>query len=130
MITEAMGRFIAQRSGIDCRNYGSRAGFRHDYLRILRDGRDARLLLRFVGLYCPNYLPEVLRSGRLTWDGARLDYCTGQYFPTEYRAAACHALASAIWNWLRVECGCNTAEKIQAAARREFGFGIAKRWFF
>jgi hypothetical protein len=27
-----------------------------------------------------------------------LDYCTGQYFPTEYRRAACAVLASALWS--------------------------------
>jgi len=129
MITEAMGRFISQRSGIDGGNYGGRESFMQDYRRILRDGREARLLLRFVDQHCAGYLPEVLRSGRLTWDGARLDYCTGQYFAVEYRAAACRALAGAIWHWLRVERGCDTREKIQAAARRNLGPGIARRWF-
>ena len=127
---EALYGFVAQRSGIDGRNYGSRAGFMEDYRRILRDGREARLMLRYVAPRCAGYLPDVLKSGRLTWDGSRLDYCAGQYFPTEYRAAACRALANAIWHWLRVECGCDTHEKIQAAARRELGRGIARRWFY
>lgn len=30
-----------------------------------------------------------------------LDYCTGQYWPTEYRAAACAVLASVLWGWFR-----------------------------
>jgi hypothetical protein len=37
----------------------------------------------------------LMGTGRLTLstDG-RLDYCTGQYFPTEYRKAAARALAA------------------------------------
>jgi hypothetical protein len=30
-------------------------------------------------------------------NGLRIDYCTGQYFPTEYRKAVCAVLASALW---------------------------------
>jgi hypothetical protein len=99
-ILEAMARFIGQRSGIDGSIYGSREGFLADYRRILRDGRDARALLRAVELskgLPESILVDVLKSGRLTWDGKRLEYCAGQYFPTEYRAAACRALASALW---------------------------------
>ena len=48
-ILEALARFVAQRSGIDARNYGgSREAFLEDYRRILRDGREARALLRVV----------------------------------------------------------------------------------
>jgi len=50
-ILEALARFVAQRSGIDSRNYGgSREAFMGDYRRILRDGREARALLRVVEL--------------------------------------------------------------------------------
>lgn len=33
-----------------------------------------------------------------------IDYCTGQYWCTEYRAAACAVLASALWEFTREEC--------------------------
>ena len=65
-------------------------------------------------------LRENLYGGRLTWDGDKLDYCTGQYYPVEYRKAICRALASAIWTYFREDCGCNTREKILAAAKRAF----------
>jgi hypothetical protein len=129
---EALYGFVAQRSGIDGRNYGgSREAFMQDYRRILRDGREARALLRVVELSTclpDSILAEVLKSGRLTWDGSRLDYCAGQYFPTEYRAAACRALASTLWVYWS-DGGRYSADQIRAAARQNLGRGIASRWF-
>jgi len=131
-ILEALARFVGQRSGIDSRNYGgSREAFMGDYRRILRDGREARALLRVVELsMClpDSILADVLKSGRLTWDGKRLDYCAGQYWPTEYRAAVCRALASVLWNYWG-DGGRYTAEQIREAARINLGRGIARRWF-
>lgn len=43
-----------------------------------------------------NYLTTT--SGRLTLENNKLQYITGQYFPTEYRPAACRVLVSIIWN--------------------------------
>jgi len=131
-ILEALARFVAQRSGIDGRNYGgSREALLGDYRRILRDGREARALLRVVELSTclpDSILVDVLKSGRLTWDGKRLDYCAGQYWPIEYRAAVCRALASVLWNYWG-DGGRYTAEQIRAAARSNLGRGIARRWF-
>ena len=131
-IVEALYRFVAQRSGIDGRNYGgSREAFMQDYRRILRDGRDARIMLRLVFLFQglpAETLADVLKSGRLTWDGKRLEFTACQYFPTEYRAAACRALASALWCYWR-DNSRDSAERIRAAARQNLGPGITKRWF-
>ncbi|MFZ9967837.1 MAG: hypothetical protein ACO3IN_12705 [Steroidobacteraceae bacterium] len=123
---EALRRFVNQRSGIDGRNYGgSREAFMQDYRRILRDGRDARVMLRAV---IPDYaLADALKSGRLTWDGKRLEFTACQYFPTEYRAAACRALANALWRvWAT---GGTSCERIRAQARYSLGRGVASRWF-
>lgn len=128
---EALHRFVSQRSGIDWRNYGgSREAFMQDYRRILRDGRDARMMLRWVELchLSDAALADQLRSGRLTWDGKRLEFTACQYFPTEYRAAACRALANALWCYWR-DNGRDSAERIRAAARQNLGPGITKRWF-
>jgi hypothetical protein len=57
----------------------------------------------------------------------RVDYCTGQYFPTEYRAAACAVLATILWDYISPEC--KTGNDIRKWARAEFGRGIASRWF-
>lgn len=87
----------------------------------------------------------------------RIGYCTGQYFPTEYRRAVCAVLASALWYFTREQCmpsGPNkerlssgdtrywldSARKgagdfvsagdwLRAHFRQQFGRGIASRWF-
>ena len=59
----------------------------------------------------------------------RVDYCTGQYYPVEFRAAVCHTLSSALWDYFRERCGCQTADAIRTMARRELGRSIARRWF-
>lgn len=128
--------FVAQRSGLDWRNYASdwrdksgMSALRSDKSRILQHGRDARALLSFVE-HSPmpvEFLMRELETGRLTFDSARgeLDYCAGQYFPTEYRAAVCRALSNAIWRFYRN----NVTPDVRKFARDTFGRGIASRWF-
>lgn len=81
---------------------------------------------------------------------ATLNYCTGQYWPTEYRAAAAAVLASALWTWNRDKCmpskivkdgreyyphsngGANlqsAGDWLRASFRREFGAAFQKRYF-
>jgi len=61
---------------------------------------------------------------------AEVEYCTGQYWPTEYRRATCAVLASAIWFRLRDDVqGDDKAEAIRKAARRELSRPVAARWF-
>ena len=128
--------FVAQRSGLDWRNYASdwrdnagMSALRSDRNRILQHGRDARALLAFVenSSIPVEFLMRELETGRLTFDPARgeLDYCTGQYFPVEYRAAVCRTLANAIWRFYRD----NVTPDVRAFARDTFGRGIASRWF-
>jgi hypothetical protein len=65
--------------------------------------------------------------------GFAVDYCTGQYFPTEYRKAACAVLSQAIWAWTSAHCmPADTAKPgdyLRASLKREFGRGMASRWF-
>jgi hypothetical protein len=64
--------------------------------------------------------------------GYDLDYCVGQYWPTEYRRAVCGVLSSAIWDYLRESIPPETEHKgdaIRKAARRELGLPLASRWF-
>ncbi len=142
-IIAALRAFIAQRSGIEFSNYQSgnwkesRAAFMGDYRPILRAGRDARVLLAAVsgrdGITAASII-ESCRAycGRLQLkskgDSVAVDYCTGQYFPTEYRNAACAVLATALWDYARAQ-GYATGNDIRKWARNEFGRGIASRWF-
>ena len=128
---------MAQRSGIDYQNYGERESFMGDYLPILRAGRDARVLLAAVSgrdsITSENILSATRAySGRLQIverNGAvAVDYCTGQYFPTEYRNAACAVLSQSLWDYA-LNQGYKTGNDIRKWARDEFGRGIASRWF-
>ncbi len=136
--------------------------FMSDYRPILKHGRHARQLLRAVELrdsITAECLMSATRafSGRLQFrvrdDGkVAVDYCTGQYFPTEYRNAACAVLAMALWDYFRgclpepkfshhgsaderpisteaTYDGLSAGDWIRRAARREFGRGIASTWF-
>lgn len=110
-ILQALGVWIAQRPGLEYGNYGDPASYRSEMRRITRQMHDARELLAAVSMrqsITADHLRAAFRaySGRLTWTpneagGGTLDYCTGQYWPTEYRAAACAVLASALWDWYR-----------------------------
>jgi hypothetical protein len=94
------------------------------------------------------YLPAVVAIEPV-WS---LDYCTGQYWPTEYRRAACAVLASALWAYKRDRCmpdpitrgdtptyllrgngkspdAVNAGTWLRSSFRRDFGRGIANRWF-
>ncbi len=102
-IFEAFRQFINQRPSLDPCNYFSdyrdkegRRAYRQESRRIQADGRRARAALALASAYpfdgaalldaCRAY------SGRLSIvtreNGLGLDYCTGQYWPTEYRTAA------------------------------------------
>ncbi len=102
-----------------------------DYREILRDGRDARAMLKAIE-WSSMEADDILKgfgafSGRLTLENGRLDYCTGQYFPTEYRAAVCGVLASALWQYYRTPE--TTGDDLRKLFRRKFGRGIQSRWF-
>jgi len=104
-----------------------------DYRQILRDGRDARELLRHIELRdsITGAMLEQSLTGRLSYRMGAIEYVTGQYFPTEYRSAVCRALAECLWHWLRYGGGTfdTSADGIRKAAVRCVGRGIARRWF-
>lgn len=129
--------FIAKRPSLDARDYirdwrdaDGRANYRSESRRITQQLNDARALLRFCELYSADINAQLNTGDRLHFDAnGALEYHVGQYWPTEYRAAVARAAASAIWAYWRDECGIDTGDKLRAKARREFGRGIAARWF-
>lgn len=181
MILHALDAFVCQRSGIESGNYFSPydrgeswvegvKAFRAEQRSITRDLRDYRALRLVVGLRTDITAEDLERDafgGRLTLSfretatksgpagGAILDYCTGQYFPTEYRKAACAVMASALWARKRLDMppadgtfkkiigkgpfareadfdnvqGKSPGDWLRASFRAEFGRGIAGRWF-
>lgn len=141
-----LGAFIDQRPGLDPANYFTgrdwteeRRNYDRERGRILRDKRQADQLLRAVSLRSSITANDILfasHNRRLTWNGDRMswNYCTGQYFPTEYRAAACGLLAECLWTARIRDCGekiisREIGDKLRKELRREFGRAIAWRWF-
>jgi hypothetical protein len=97
-------------------------------------------------------VPGILGTPHLTeTDGKlKLDYCTGQYFPTEYRKAVAAVLAQALWDHKRDHCmppeerqrkdsegtrylsngkWLSAGEYIRTSFRKQFGRTIADRFF-
>lgn len=106
----ALRRFVAFRPGLEYANYGDPAAYRAEMRRITKQRHDAETLLDYVERtsITADQLRAAFRnafSGRLSLvesdTGMRLDYCTGQYYPTEYRAAVCAVLVSALWAYWR-----------------------------
>lgn len=140
---------IRQRPGLEPGNYFSgwndtegRSAYFSEARRIQQQRRDAFELMAVAAVECSaENLVDGFRaySGRLSiirHKGAwAIDYCTGQYWPTEYRAAACAVLASALWDALRdryaaqARKGESAGAAIRRRFRERFGRGIASRWF-
>lgn len=138
-ILAALAAWINQRPGLQYGNYGDPNAYQAEYRSIRKDGAQAHLLLSAVAT-SPITAEELIEafsafSGRLTWNGTELDYVTGQYWPTEYRRAACAVLAQALWSHYREEFCKNKkpSESDGTAIRRKFriwfGRTIQSRWF-
>jgi hypothetical protein len=135
-IIAALHKWIAQRPGLEFGNYGDVSSYRAEMRSIARDLQHARTMVNYVAWHDSITAEMILSAadngGRLTLtadgDKVRIDYVTGQYWPTEYRRAVCALMSSVIWAWLREDCNCKTGDDIRKAARRELGASIARRW--
>lgn len=135
--------FVNQRSGIDFNNYGDVKAFRSEQREITKDRSTFYELLERARARYGDELGAALEkelrrnSGRLTLnDDNKLEYCTGQYFPTEYRPAASRILVSLLWNHYRDEKDYKTGEpvykdgnEIRKAISRELRSRDAKAYF-
>ena len=140
-IIRLLDAWIHQRPGLEYCNYGDPTSYRAELRKITQDLHDARQLLRAVemsGITASELLEAFSAfSGRLevkaTDNGEyRLDYCTGQYWPTEYRKAAAAVCSQALWYYYRTDYTNeeNAGDKIRATFRRMFGAGIQRRWAY
>ena len=168
-ILEALRKWINQRPMLDFANYGDWKLYRSELRSITRDRADALQLMQAVSwrdsITAADLVAAFPRafSGRLELSKesvekpgfpvhARLSYCTGQYWPTEYRKAAAAVLARALWvragddmpaptgkvtrdygagfiNEFDAYDGIPAGDWLRRYFRREFGRGIASRWF-
>ena len=160
-ILEALTKFVRQRPGLEYGNYGDSRSYRAESRSISRDLQHATELIEQVGLSDSLSADAIIAacrgaySSRLeiteTADGLRIDYCTGQYFPTEYRRAVCAVLAGALWDhWRddmpapvgkRTEHGIEldlyalgsrkvtTCDYLRGRAQAQLSRGVANRYF-
>lgn len=139
---EKLTKFVNQRPGLDFANYGDISAYRSESAEITRDRTDYFELLSLAFSRIDN-LNEVVTnylktsSGRLTMnDAGNLEYCAGQYFPTEYRPAANRMLANLIFASYRDEIETNTpnsvykdGNEIRKAIKRRISRRVAKNYF-
>lgn len=138
-ILQALRTFARQRPGLEFGNYGDVRAYRSELRSITKALQHAESMLSAVAWrdsVTADCLLSAARgafSGRLSIvesdDGkVSIDYCTGQYWPTEYRRAVCAVLSSALWDYWRAN-GASTGDAIRKIARDELGRGIASIWF-
>lgn len=138
-ILHALFHFVKSRPGLEFANYGDVSAYRAELRGITKDRHQAEELLAAVSWresITADHLMQAARgsfSGRLKitpteTGGVRIDYCAGQYYPTEYRRAVCAVLSSALWDYWRTN-GAETGDAIRAVARKELSRGVALRWF-
>lgn len=138
---EKLTKFVNQRPGLDFSNYGDVSAYRSESAEITRDRSDYFELLSLAFSRVDN-LNEALTSylqrssNRLTINAeGNLEYCTGQYFPTEYRPAANSILRSIIWNNYSNELDGNNepvykdGHEIRKAIKRRVSRRIARNYF-
>lgn len=130
---EKLNEFVNQRAGLNFADYGDVSSYRKESREITRDRSDYYELLGFARMTV-NDLEQKLEtelketSGRLKMDKeGNIEYCTGQYFPTEYRPAACRVLSWLIWKELGKVY--ETGNDIRKAARRNVSRRVCKFYF-
>jgi len=133
MLLSKLQNFVTLRPGLEYANYCDPVAMRQEHKKIAQQKSDFhKLALIAQGLSDAEIrdASKMAFSGRLSFDdNGEIDYTTGQYWPTEYRAAACAVLASAIWDHYR-EAGCfDCGDSARKFFRSMFGRGIAARWF-
>lgn len=139
--TQLLTKFANQRPGLDFHNYGDVRAYRQESREITKDLHDFTELRRYASLYVKDLdskIEQYLKrtSGRLRIDEqGRLEYITGQYFPTEYRPAAARVLADIIWMEYRDEKKADgtpvyeTGHDMRKALGQWFGKRIMKYYF-
>lgn len=142
----ALRAFVRQRPGLDPRLYGGGVEgwrlYRSEAASVAADRRQALAMLAHLDLCWGNDIGPKLEtvlgafrafSGRLSVvmgpKGCAIDYCTGQFFAIEYRAAVCAVLAQAYWDHMKESSPDLTGDQIRRNAQLAFGKTIARRWF-
>lgn len=102
---ELIREFVNQRPCLEFANYGDVKSYRSESREITNDLHDFREIMSLAFTIVPNLeerLTEYLTksSDRLTLVNGKLQYITGQYFPTEYRPAVNRVLSNIMWRYV------------------------------
>lgn len=132
--------FASARPGLEFANYGDARLYRAEARSITQDLHAVRELAAVARYACTD--EEILDAAKGTRlditpffsdDGAgyRVDYCTGQYFPVEYRAAVARVLASAIWHAFAREVGDrpDACSQIRRRLRNELSRSVYRKFY-
>ena len=145
-LIQALHVFISKRPGLEPRNYISdwrdtegRRAYASESRAITKDRHMAEALIGAVarsGISSDDIVEAAKRNfaGRLeitTNDKGAIviDYCVGQYWPTEYRKAVAAVMRGALWSYWRDKCACDSFDKIKAEAKRTFRNSAVVRSF-
>ena len=138
---EKLNKFVNQRAGLDFANYGDMRLYRQESREITRDRSDYYELLCLASARVSDLDEKLTAQLKRTGDrlsmseNGNLEYCTGQYFPTEYRPAACRLLRDIIWADYRDEKDAQgqpiykDGHEIRKAIRRRLSRRVAKNYF-
>ena len=120
-----------------------RQGYKRDARRIAQQLRDAKAMLSYIDNEPTISADDIVQASRCAHgvtiqkklsDGVfkgyfELDYVQGQYWPTEYRRAACLTLSEAIWENVRNTEPGITKPEIKKKIGAKLGRGLVNRWF-
>ena len=91
----------AQAPRLEWGNYGNRTSYRSEADRIAKQWRSITYLIDAADHYrvTDDQIIDASQwaySGRMNWQGHAWEYCTGQYWPVEYRAAVAAILRAVL----------------------------------
>lgn len=136
---ELLIKFVNQRPGLNFADYGDVTIYRRELNEIVKDRADFYELLSIAQAKISNFEDKLTTmlinsTNRLSLENGKLSYCTGQYFPTEYRPAANRIIVQLIWNEYRERMseqigGNSFGNDLRTAIRKNFGRRINKNYF-
>lgn len=139
--TQKLIKFVNQRPGLDFANYGDSRAYNAESREITKDRNDFFELLAWAQSRIADFDRKLTfnlenTGGRLLLKDGEIVYHTGQYFPTEYRPAACRIVAQLIWNDLRDEQEHNSPNPVykdghamRKACARNLSRRVVKNYF-
>ena len=137
-VLQALETYAKQRPGLEFENYGDVSAYRSESRQITKDLHNALELISAVSWRDSITGDDIVKasesafSGRLSLipdgDTLRIEYCTGQYFPTEYRKAICAVLSRVLWNYWASDL--DTGNKIRKAARDNLTQSVTRNYFY